>query len=401
MRKVLYLSSWRLFHKGRVEVPFIFEQIGLLSEIVRASYADLTFTGLFRWFYLFLSGKWFVSSNSDIWGEQGYKVTHFNICLPRLSTRLTGNPLWRDCYWAGRLLAPIISRKVGGIDAIHTHVVLPSGAFAVAFKERLGIPFVLQEHSGPFEMHCRTEQNTEGVKFVLDQASVVVPVSKSLADIMRRYTANVASRIRIVPNLLRTDIFKPYRSKDRKSAVPTSVRVISVCSAQKVKRHDLMFRVIKDLAGQGFDVSLTIYGIDDSNRELTQLRDSLGLNSIIDFKGRTSREAIFRAFDSHDVYLCTSDTETFGLAPAEALCSGLPVVSSDCGGVNEFLKFRHTRIVSGQDPHRYAEAIIEVLHVWDGVDKMKIWNDMNVRYGKGSFRNEIASIYERFQFERN
>lgn len=395
MKRVLYLSSWNLFGNGKVQVPFIFEQIGSLSHSVDARYAECGFTSVVKWIWLFVTGKWFIRLSSAIWENESYDVAYYRIILPKLPTRITSNPVWKDFYIAGWVLAPLIKRKVSGIDLIHAHVILPIGAFAAGLKTRLGVPFLLQEHSGPFEMHCRTSDAVKGVRFVLHHCSMVLPVSESLKQKMQSYEDPPnAGRYRIVPNLLRTDIFKPILRNENGNSDKKEIRLISVCSAQKVKRHDVMFEIVRAMLNRKLQVTLTIFGIDENERRLVDLRNQMGLSSVVSFRGRVARKIIFEAFREHDMYVCTSDTETFGLAPAEALCSGLPVVSSNCGGVSEFLVFPNTAIVPRQDPELYVQEIVRLAANRQDVGESKIWDDMNSRFGQLNFNRIITTIYE-------
>lgn len=394
MKRVVYLSSWRLFNNGQVEVPFLFDQIGSLSHIVEALYLECKFISIYRWLFAFFSGRWIVKMPNRVWKNDSYCVDHYQISLPKLPTRVTKNPLWKDFYLAGWFLAPSIQKKIGKIDVVHTHVILPMGALAAALKKRLGVPLVLQEHSGPFEMHCKTKQNAQGVQFVLRESSRILPVSISLKNIMLQYGSVPDDRYKVVPNLLRTDIFKPCKKSERGNAHLQEVRLISVCSAQKIKRHDIMFLVVQHLLDRGINVTLSIFGVDERNYELVEMRDRMNLNSYVILKGRANKQNIHEAFCNHDIYLCTSDQETFGLAPAEALCSGLPVVCSDCGGINEYSHLGNTTVVSKQDPPLYVNAIISLLTGDRSIGAMETWEKMNSRFGDSNFKKVIATIYD-------
>jgi glycosyltransferase involved in cell wall biosynthesis len=51
----------------------------------------------------------------------------------------------------------------------------------------------------------------------------------------------------------------------------------------------------------------------------------------------TEREQLRRLFAASDAFLCTSRYEGFGLAPAEALAAGIPIISPLVGGISDLL----------------------------------------------------------------
>ncbi|HEY3402068.1 MAG TPA: glycosyltransferase, partial [Ohtaekwangia sp.] len=196
---------------------------------------------------------------------------------------------------------------------------------------------------------------------------------------------------RIAPNLVRTDIFTPCESFKTDPDVQRQIRMISVCSAQRVKRHDIMFKTLKELIDRGWNAKLTLYGVDEFNLPLVHQREELGLSDKIEFLGRADKQTLHGAFCRHDVYLCTSELETFGLAPAEAISSGLIVVSSDCGGVNEFLNEDNGILVHQPDTKNFADAVEMVA----GKTRTTVsaWQSIHSRYGEEAFKNYWSKLY--------
>lgn len=390
MKRVLYLSSWNLFEGEKVSVPFIYDQIGVLAGEVRATYIECSFATVLKWISLFFSGSWIEHVKPNLWQKGAMNVEHYRIILPKFPTTITKNPLWKDFYWGGNLIAKSLVRRIGKIDLIHLHVVLPLGGFGVALSRRLKIPLLLQEHSGPFEMHCQSKNQRKGVRFVLNSCVKVLPVSKAL---MLRMKKNCSEKIlfEIVPNLVRTDIFKPCKGA-RSARNIDLVKIITVCSTQDIKRHDLMLGTIKELVNRGINVHFTMCGVDELSTTIVDLIEVMGLRQRISLKGRVSKEILYSEFCQHDIYLCTSDFETFGLAPAEAIASGLPVVSSDCKGVDEFLRDEYGVIVKKQNSSLFADAVIGLMQK-NVTDQNDSWKFIDSRYGKGSFLKQFLEIY--------
>ena len=100
-----------------------------------------------------------------------------------------------------------------------------------------------------------------------------------------------------------------------------------------------------------------------SGSDLTALRDRLGLQGGLDLVGRVPDEELALWYRAADLFvLPTVAYEGFGLATAEALASGTPVVGTPVGATPELLEPLDARLVCrGYGPASLAEAIREGL----------------------------------------
>lgn len=385
--RILYLSSWPIFdalHKN-VKIPFIYEQVGLLSSHVEAIYLELQFESIYHWIKRYLNRQFIIAQPVPV--EKGNWASSFRVFLPKISTRITRNTLWQDYYLAGALLGKTIYEKIGGFDLTHIHTILPLGAFGLGLKKSTGINYIIQEHSGPFSMHLSSRIQQRGVNKIAHNALEVLPVSKSLLETMRTLCHNQA-RYCVAPNWVRTDIFRPAKSTNDPTDV---IKIVTVSSRQKVKRLWLMFNVVDALERANYPVTLDIYGISDYE-DVDHLSQD-GISDLINFKGYFSREKLGQVFKNYDVYLCTSEVETFGLAPAEAICSGIPVVSTDCGGVREYID-EDNGVIVPSSINEICDAIIKIKGKRLGIEQ---WEKISKAYGKEAFLKFFLTKYEEYK----
>ena len=122
-----------------------------------------------------------------------------------------------------------------------------------------------------------------------------------------------------------------------------TVRVGLLATMARWKGHDVFLRALsmlpKDLPVRGYVIGGPIYSTNGSQRSIEELRAfaaGLGLNGNAAFTGfvKDSAAAI-RALDV--VVHASTDPEPFGLAVAEAMACGKPVVASRSGGVTEII----------------------------------------------------------------
>ncbi len=101
------------------------------------------------------------------------------------------------------------------------------------------------------------------------------------------------------------------------------------------KRFDRAINVAKILKDKGFDFELWILGIGPLELDLKNQVKALGLTNFVKFWGFIKNP--YPIMKKSDLYLMTSDTEGYPLVICEAICLGLPIVSTNITGVNEIL----------------------------------------------------------------
>jgi glycosyltransferase involved in cell wall biosynthesis len=80
------------------------------------------------------------------------------------------------------------------------------------------------------------------------------------------------------------------------------------------------------------------------------------------FRDPPQTEIVGRIYNESSIFLCPSWTEGFALPPAEAMACGCAVVSTDCGGVRDFLENEVTALISPpRDPEALAQNMLRLL----------------------------------------
>ncbi|MEU8136770.1 glycosyltransferase family 4 protein [Streptodolium elevatio] len=117
-------------------------------------------------------------------------------------------------------------------------------------------------------------------------------------------------------------------------------------------------RVLECLGDTGPAVAFAVIGHQDP--EVPDLIEKLGVGKRVRLVPPLPR--LQHAFDAGDIFLSTSDYEGFGIAVAEAMCAGLPVVGTGVGGVNDVVEDGVTgRLVRKGDCDALADAVRELV----------------------------------------
>jgi glycosyltransferase involved in cell wall biosynthesis len=169
-------------------------------------------------------------------------------------------------------------------------------------------------------------------------------------------------RLKIWSRGVDTELFDPARRSPgvRERIAPGAERIlIYVGRLAPEKRVDVVmdaFPRIRDLAGPG--TALVFVGDGPAAARL-RARAPEGVH----FTGFLRGTELADAYAAGDVFVCASDTETFGNVCLEALASGLPAVVADKGGVRESVIPGRTGIrVPPGNPAAFAEACVKLLN---------------------------------------
>ncbi len=159
--------------------------------------------------------------------------------------------------------------------------------------------------------------------------------------------------------------FSWLRQRDVKPA-PTLPPVIGAFGClNESKGFDLLLRAGAALRDKGFDFRLRIAGDGPELQNLHALRSELGLMRHVEFPGWVSDPEAFMA--GLDLFVVPSRSEAFGLAAAEAMAAGVPVVASNIRGLQDILKGgRFGRLSRSDDAVSLTGAIAAAFSDWDG-----------------------------------
>ena len=108
------------------------------------------------------------------------------------------------------------------------------------------------------------------------------------------------------------------------------------------------------------DSKLVICGGGPDKEKLQRLTGKLGLNDKVQFPGRVSEEEKHKLFSSCSLFVLPSIYESFGIAAAEAMSYGKPVIASNVGGLPEVVNGGGL-LANPKDPNDLAKQITTLL----------------------------------------
>ena len=128
------------------------------------------------------------------------------------------------------------------------------------------------------------------------------------------------------------------------------------------KGHAVLLNAISEVIRQMHDVVLLIIGIGPEEASLREKAHDLGIESYILWMGEITQEKVFQLYSIMDVLVMPSLYEGFGLAAAEAMAIGIPVVATKVSGLEEIVEDEETgMLIPAGDMSALSKSIVRLL----------------------------------------
>lgn len=293
-----------------------------------------------------------------------------------------------------RFLLGLMYRKAvamyGRPDVIHAHFYF-LGAIAAGISTRYGIPLVLTEHSS--KMNCpladisMLDRKIAGEAY--GSADKVIAVSGALAE---RLKENFGLNPVVISNVADVSNFGYWSRSGHDYLRDGHFRFVSVGNLIPLKRFDLLLQAFSDAFGNRVDVSLKIIGGGPELPRLQEMAGELGISGQVAFTGPLSRESVRDELYSADAFVLVSSTETFGLAYAEAMATGLPVIATACGGPSDFVDEYNGFLIPVDDRKAVSNALLNMIDSYSWFDGKEISQSISRRFSPEFIGEKILSV---------
>lgn len=224
------------------------------------------------------------------------------------------------------------------LDLLHVHYAIPHASAAYMARQILKthgiyLPFVTTLHGTDITLLGKDDSYEPVITFAINQSDVVTAVSESLKNDTLKFF-HVNRDIRVVPNFICiSDYQREPNYGLKKQLAPGSEKILMhVSNFRKVKRVEDTVRIFEKVK-KVIPSKLVLIGDGPERHTVENMCRQLGTCDDVKFLGKVkSAESLLAAAD---LFLLPSETESFGLAALEAMASGVPVISSNTGGIPE------------------------------------------------------------------
>jgi N-acetyl-alpha-D-glucosaminyl L-malate synthase BshA len=224
------------------------------------------------------------------------------------------------------------------LDLLHVHYAIPHASAAymakqILAKEGIHIPVITTLHGTDITLVGRDKTYAPVVTFSINESDAITAVSQNLREETYKYFA-ITKEIEVIRNFVDVNRFsrKPIDAF-RKAIAPNGEKLLLHASNfRKIKRVTDVVRIFANIKKE-LPAKLLFVGDGPERSTAEDLSRELGVCNDILFVGKQEQMEDILAIA--DIFLLTSEYESFGLAALEAMAAGVPVISTDAGGLAE------------------------------------------------------------------
>ena len=279
-------------------------------------------------------------------------------------------------------------------DLIHVHVLTRLGVIAWIQKILHKTPYIITEHwsrylpSNDFSGFLRKT----ACKLVVRNARTVTTVTENLATAMNNHGLKNDNYV-VLPNVVNLDMFHiNQKCTDAINHVPTIIHIS--CFEDKSKNISGLLESLKIIDDKGIDFQCKLIGEGMDLDLMKEKAKNLQLINKVSFTGLLQGQALADELSSGDFLVLSSNYENMPVVILEALASGLPVVSTNVGGIKEMIDDTKGILVEPRNKEALAEAMIKMIETHKNYDANYLRNSVIKKYGYESVGMFLSRLYK-------
>lgn len=294
------------------------------------------------------------------------------------------------CHFTG---LGIIRKEMGARPAlVHVNVLTRLGVIAMIYKWLTGTPYVITEHWTRYLPHM---DNFKGslrkrmTRMAVKNASAVMPVTDNLRQAMEAHRLK-NKNYRIIPNVVDMEMFRTgeYLPEGKIHFIHVS------CFEDKQKNISGILRVLKKLSEKRADWKCTLIGDGIHFERLKEYATELGIEGkYAFFTGLRENEELAQLMREASFQVMFSRFENLPVVILESFASGVPVLSTDVGGIREHLHPDLGILINSEDEAALEEKIGYLLDHYLEYSKENLREYARAHFSREVIGRQLADVY--------
>ena len=342
-------------------------------------------------------------------GKRGHNIHFITYNLPvRLETlndlkinfhevNVPDYPLFKyqpyELALSSRLVDVIKSNK---IDLLHVHYAIPHAYAAYMAKKMLfdigiEIPFVTTLHGTDITLVGSHPFYRPAVTFSINHSDRVTAVSKSLKDDTLNLF-DIKKKIDVIPNFVDVEAITSKEKPCKRTLLAEKEEKIltHVSNFRPLKRIIDVIDIFKGINSK-INSKLMMVGEGPEKRKALRYVSDNKLKDKVLFLGNSNE--IDKILCYSDLFLLPSEKESFGLSALEAMAHGVPIISSNAGGIPEVNLNGKTGFIS--DIGDTDSMISNAMSLLSNPQKHKLFKKQAKLQAKKFDLESVVNSYER------
>jgi glycosyltransferase involved in cell wall biosynthesis len=277
-------------------------------------------------------------------------------------------------------------KRHGRPDIIGAQSATWAGYAAWRAHKHWGLPYVITEVTTGFGTG-----NVRGLEAAFSRrafanAAAVIAISENLRTRLSRFGG--ARHLEVIP----CTMDESYWTAPPQPRTRNPFTFYAQAHLTPRKGLDILIRAFAAQFQRDATVRLVIGGGGVIRNDLEALAESSGVQSQVTFLGEIPRDAVREAMWNADCFVLPSHAENFGVVLIEALSTGLPVISTRCGGPEDIITDDVGMLLRPGDERGLAEALSAMRHM-PAFDAAALRRYAIARYGYSAVGPQLRDFY--------
>lgn len=289
-------------------------------------------------------------------------------------------------------LKAFLSNKNINVSFIHAQSIFDAGIWALRYKQQFKIPYIITEHN-QLSFYNVSKEKCNLVRKSLQNSAINLVVSN---DKIRQFVSNgLFFDFKNIGNLINKKFLY-----DAKNSSSKTVRLITIGAFSPLKDQNTLLKAL-DIVDKKISKRIEFVWVgqnswgSNQDKNVNSLLNSFHFNNIdIILKPLLDRDEIATYLRTSHLFLFSSLSEGMPVSVLEALACGLPVFTSNCGGVDEIINDKNGVIYQIKDYVKLSSLILDFLNNELHYNGEEISKEIIDRFGEYAFRENLLSIYQ-------
>lgn len=287
-------------------------------------------------------------------------------------------------------------------DILHIHWLFPAGLCVPELKKQLKKPIVLTLHGGDWYSNLNRGIDRM-IADALDQTDMIICVGKQLKEDILVKFPSLSEKITHIPHGIDCSVFQPASDEEKISLRKTlswdlkSEHILCVANFYQEKGVELLVEAFSNLSLKDqFHLHLIAPRRDRSiESNIQTIIAENGLNQLVSIYPSMSESELVQRYQSADFLVSPSRKEGFGLAVAEAIATGLPVLATRSGGPEEIVTEDTGILVEASNIKALGKGIQSMAKEYNEYSSSILHQSISTRFSLSSKLDALTSIYQR------
>lgn len=279
-------------------------------------------------------------------------------------------------------------KKIDDFDMIHLNVTYPKGLIALYLKKIKRKPYIITEHWTGYQYPKNKSIGfTEKIltRLIIKNASFICPVSNNLRDSMMKF--GLKGNYFSIPNVVDVSVF------NLSTSVPNNFTITHISHmGNEHKNVKGILNVISSLQMKIPNLHFNLIGDDSKKYKLLIKELNIKSISIID---QIPSKKVAEYLKNSTVFILFSNYENLPCVILEAFACGVPVISTNVGGINEFFPDNFGYLIMPNDEKQLEKSVLNVYKSKLNIDKEKMYIYAVKHFSIDAISRQFSNLYSK------